>query len=79
MASEQRRELMVFVFLALVLAPVLAVLIVAGFGFCVWMYQLLAGPPGVCSGAAASSLTHPISLACARRATRIPARTRLRA
>jgi len=46
MAPEQRRELAVFVFLAFILAPVLAVLIVSGFGFCVWMYQLLAGPPG---------------------------------
>ena len=27
-------------------APVLAVLTVAGFGFIVWMYQLVAGPPG---------------------------------
>jgi len=30
-----------------VLAPILAVIIVAGYGFAVWMYQLIAGPPSV--------------------------------
>jgi nitrate reductase NapE len=47
MQTEQRRELAVFIFLTLVLAPLLAVLIVAGYGLCVWMYQLVAGPPSV--------------------------------
>jgi len=28
-----------------VLVPTLSVAVVAGYGFCVWMYQLLAGPP----------------------------------
>jgi len=46
MEPTQRRELTVFAFLTLLLAPVIAVLVVAGFGFCVWMYQLLMGPPG---------------------------------
>ena len=45
--NEKRRELAVFVFLTLVLAPVLAVLFVSAYGFCVWMYQVIAGPPGV--------------------------------
>jgi nitrate reductase NapE len=45
--STKKRELTLFLFLALVLAPILAVLIVAGYGFCVWMYQLVAGPPSV--------------------------------
>ncbi|MGY4831630.1 periplasmic nitrate reductase, NapE protein [Sphaerotilaceae bacterium SBD11-9] len=40
--TEETRSL---VFLA-VLAPVLAVMVVGGYGFLVWMYQLLAGPPG---------------------------------
>ncbi|HEU4484799.1 MAG TPA: periplasmic nitrate reductase, NapE protein [Povalibacter sp.] len=44
--EERRREFIVFGFLALVLAPILAVILVAGFGFAVWMYQLIAGPPG---------------------------------
>ena len=28
------------------MAPVLAVIFVSGYGFVVWMYQLIAGPPG---------------------------------
>jgi len=41
--SEETRS---FVFLAAVMAPVLAVLTVAGYGFAVWIYQMFAGPPG---------------------------------
>jgi len=44
--TERKRELTMFVFLALVLAPIIAVIVVAGYGFAVWMYQLIAGPPG---------------------------------
>lgn len=43
----KRMELTVFIFLAFVLAPILAVIIVAGYGFCVWMVQLVMGPPTV--------------------------------
>ena len=39
-------ELRSFIFLAVVMAPVLAVMIVGGYGFLVWMFQLFAGPPG---------------------------------
>ena len=39
-------ELRMFLLLTIVLAPVLAVIVVGGFGFLIWMYQLLAGPPG---------------------------------
>lgn len=45
-APQRRRELLVFLFLTVVLAPILAVAIVGGYGFAVWMYQLFAGPPG---------------------------------
>jgi nitrate reductase NapE len=49
-ASEEtfskRREWGLFLFLTVVLAPVLAVGFVGGYGFLVWMYQLIAGPPG---------------------------------
>lgn len=45
--EEQRRELTAFLFLTLILAPLLAVLIVAGYGFAVWMYQIIMGPPSV--------------------------------
>lgn len=43
----KRRELLVFFFLAFVLAPILAVIVVASYGFCVWMYQIVTGPPAV--------------------------------
>lgn len=43
---RRTEELRSFLFLSIVMAPVLAVVIVAGYGFLVWMYQLLAGPPG---------------------------------
>jgi len=39
-------ELRGFVLLAVVLAPVIAVALVGGYGFMVWMFQLVAGPPG---------------------------------
>ena len=40
------QELRSFLFLAVVMAPILAGAIVAGYGFLVWMYQMFAGPPG---------------------------------
>lgn len=39
------QELRSFLFLAVVMAPAVAVIVVAGYGFAVWMYQLFAGPP----------------------------------
>jgi nitrate reductase NapE len=44
--DTRRNEWTAFVFLAVVLAPVLAVLIVSGYGFLVWIWQMVAGPPG---------------------------------
>ena len=43
---QKRREFRAFLFLTIVLAPVLSAAIVGGYGLLVWMYQLLAGPPG---------------------------------
>ena len=45
-ARERRRELLAFLFLAVVLGPALSVAVVGGFGFVVWIVQILAGPPG---------------------------------
>ncbi len=45
-SPSKPQELRAFLGLAVVLAPVIAVLVVSGWGFLVWMYQLLAGPPG---------------------------------
>ena len=45
-SASRGQELLVFLFLTVVLAPVLAVAIVGGYGFLVWMYQVVTGPPG---------------------------------
>jgi periplasmic nitrate reductase NapE len=42
----KRQELFAFVVLAVLIWPVVAVAIVGGYGFSVWMYQIVAGPPG---------------------------------
>ena len=42
----RREEIRAFVFLAFVLAPVLSVLFVGGYGFIVWIVQMISGPPG---------------------------------
>ena len=42
----RRRERVAFLLLTAVLFPLLAVLIVAGYGFAIWVYQMFAGPPG---------------------------------
>ncbi|NLC22099.1 MAG: hypothetical protein GX771_09365 [Halomonadaceae bacterium] len=45
--QEKRRELTVFVFLTVILFPLLSVIFVAGYGFIVWMTQVFfTGPPG---------------------------------
>jgi nitrate reductase NapE len=45
-AHARRRELFAFLVLAVVIWPILAVGIVGGYGFIVWMSQLILGPPG---------------------------------
>ena len=41
--TEERRA---FLILVVFLAPILAIGIVGGYGFSVWMSQLIMGPPG---------------------------------
>ena len=43
--STRQEEWRSFLFFTVVMAPVLAVLLVASYGFVIWMVQLLAGPP----------------------------------
>ena len=43
--SSRQEEFHSFLFFTVVMAPVLAVLIVGGYGFLVWMVQIFAGPP----------------------------------
>jgi nitrate reductase NapE len=48
-ASEQptrRAEFAAFLTLAVLIWPVVAVGVVGGYGFLVWMYQIVVGPPG---------------------------------
>jgi nitrate reductase NapE len=45
-ARQRWREYLVFLLLAVVIWPFIAVGVVAGWGFIVWMYYLLTGPPG---------------------------------
>jgi len=42
----RRRELLTFFILAFGIWPIVAVGVVGGYGFLVWMYQIVFGPPG---------------------------------
>lgn len=44
--SGKWSELIVFLILAVLIWPFVAVAIVGGFGFLVWMWQIILGPPG---------------------------------
>ena len=43
--AEARKEAKAFLFLTVVMAPVIAVLVVFGYGFLVWIYQVFTVPP----------------------------------
>ena len=45
--AEKRSERRAFLLLVVFLAPILSVVIVGGYGFAVWISQLIFGPPGV--------------------------------
>jgi nitrate reductase NapE len=45
-ARRQRMEIFAFLFLTVFLMPALAVATVGGYGLTVWVYQMIAGPPG---------------------------------
>ena len=40
--AEERR---VFLFLVVLLAPILSIMLVGGYGFTIWMLQIIFGPP----------------------------------
>lgn len=44
--SRRRSEMITFLVLAFGIWPIVAVGVVGGYGFLVWMYQIIAGPPG---------------------------------
>lgn len=45
--QSKTNELQTFLLLTVILAPVVAVVSVGGYGFAVWIWQLIFGPPGV--------------------------------
>ena len=45
-AKSRRREMLAFLVLAFGIWPIVAVGVVGGYGFLVWMTQLILGPPG---------------------------------
>ncbi|WP_088693781.1 MULTISPECIES: periplasmic nitrate reductase, NapE protein [unclassified Rhizobium] len=44
--SRRRLELLTFLILAFGIWPLVAVGVVGGYGFIVWMFQVVFGPPG---------------------------------
>ncbi|URK87795.1 periplasmic nitrate reductase, NapE protein [Rhizobium sp. RCAM05350] len=44
--SQRRAELLTFVVLAFGIWPLIVVGVVGGYGFAVWMWQIVFGPPG---------------------------------
>jgi nitrate reductase NapE len=44
--STRQEEWRSFLFFTVVMAPAIAVAVVIGYGFVVWMVQMIAGPPG---------------------------------
>lgn len=45
--DTKKNELNTFLFLTVLLAPILSIAIVGGLGFSIWISQLLFGPPGL--------------------------------
>ena len=45
-ARTARDEFLVFLIIVALVWPAMTVGVVGGYGFAVWMYQLVAGPPG---------------------------------
>jgi nitrate reductase NapE len=43
---QRRMEIFAFLFLTAFVMPALAVATVGGYGLAVWIYQMIAGPPG---------------------------------
>lgn len=43
---RRRMEVFAFVFLTVVVMPALAVATVGSYGLGIWLYQMVAGPPG---------------------------------
>ncbi len=44
--ATKRAEIVAFLMLAVLIWPVIAIGIVGGYGFLIWMSQIILGPPG---------------------------------
>jgi nitrate reductase NapE len=44
--ASRREEILVFSIIAAMVWPIVAVMIVGGMGFIIWMSQIILGPPG---------------------------------
>lgn len=45
LAATKAEERRVFILLAVFLAPIISVVLVGGYGFAIWISQLIFGPP----------------------------------
>jgi periplasmic nitrate reductase NapE len=45
-SDRKRKERRLFLFIILLFFPLLSVAIVGTYGFSIWMFQLIMGPPG---------------------------------
>lgn len=45
-SNTKKAEMNVFLLITVVMFPLLTVLLVSGYGFSIWIYQLLFGPTG---------------------------------
>lgn len=43
---QKNREIRLFLFLVIVLFPLVTVIAIGGYGMAVWLFQMVAGPPG---------------------------------
>ncbi|NKB35739.1 MAG: periplasmic nitrate reductase, NapE protein [Gammaproteobacteria bacterium] len=44
-SQQKKKEMHAFLFLTVIVAPLMAVAIVGGYGLLIWLYQLISGPP----------------------------------
>ncbi len=45
--TSKKDELRMFIFITVVLFPLLSVMLIGGYGFVIWILQMIYGPPGV--------------------------------
>lgn len=41
----KKREWRAFLFITILLAPIIAIALVGGYGLSIWVFQMIAGPP----------------------------------